>query len=386
MVINFLRELEGYMTCSVGDIVTLLEELAPPGLAEEWDNAGLQVGSALAQIRSALVCLDVTSAVLEEARVRGAGLLLCHHPPIFRPLRRLVTDEPQTALLRDALVADLAIYAAHTSLDASPYGVNAALAALFELENQRPLLLAPLADGCKLVTFVPTEHVAAVSAALFGAGAGIIGGYSGCSFRVEGTGTFTPGPGTHPAYGETSAPNEVREVRLEVVLTAERASEVVAALLASHPYEKPAYDLYRTHIPSGAGLGRVGDLPKPVSLGELARRCAALLGCPPPRFAGDVASVIRRIAVCGGSGGKLVMPALQAGAQALITGEVGHHEALEATAAGLAIIDAGHYHTERPVVPHLASLLAQRARETGLEVEILASEKHTDPWSDGGAG
>ncbi len=373
------------MACIIGDVVALLEELAPPNLAEDWDNAGLQVGSARAGIDAVLVTLDVTPAVLQEARERGAGLIVCHHPPVFRPLRRLVTDEPQAALLRDALVAGLAVYAAHTSLDASPWGVNAALGGLFGLENGRPLLPAAV-YGCKLVTFVPPEHAAAVSAALFAAGAGVIGGYSGCSFRVKGTGTFKPGPGTHPAYGDATGPNGVEEVRLEVALAAERVDAVVESLLANHPYEEPAYDLYRTHNPSESGMGRIGDLSSPVTLRELAGKCSALLGCPQPRVAGDGAAVISRLAVCGGSGGELAMPALQAGAQAFITGEVSHHQALEAASAGLAIIDAGHYHTERPVVPHLVSLLAQRARAGGLEVEILASEVQSDPWSDGGDG
>jgi putative NIF3 family GTP cyclohydrolase 1 type 2 len=228
------------------------------------------------------------------------------------------------------------------------------------------------------------RSVAAVSAALFEAGAGVIGGYGGCSFRVEGTGTFTPGPGSHPAHVDASGPNEVREFRLEVALATEKVAAAVQALLSSHPYEEPAYDLYRVRKPGDTGLGRVGDLPAPASLGELARRCRALLGSPQLRLAGDPSNEVSRIAVCGGSGGKLAMAALQAGAQAFITGDVGHHEALEAAAAGLAIIDAGHYHTERPVVPYLASLLAERTRAEGLEVEILVSEKHTYPWIDGG--
>lgn len=374
------------MACEVGDIVALLEELAPPHLAEDWDNAGLQVGSRRARVEAVLVCLDVTPQVLEEARERRAGLLVCHHPPIFRPLRNLVTDEPPVALLRDALAAGLAIYAAHTSLDASLRGVNDALAALFELQDPRPLAETPAREGFKLVTFVPPEHVAAVSAALFAAGAGVIGGYSGCSFRVEGTGTFTPGPGSRPAYGDASGPNQVREARLEVVLPAQRIDEAVEALFRSHPYEEPACDIYRVHRPEGAGLGRVGDLPAPVSLGELARRCRALLENPAVRLAGDPTAAVRRVAVCGGSGGDMAETALAAGAQVLITGDVGHHRALEARAAGLAIIDAGHYHTERPVFSRLASLLEEKARAVGLALAIHVSETDTCPWIDGGGG
>jgi dinuclear metal center YbgI/SA1388 family protein len=373
------------MSCTVSDIVTLLEELAPPRLAEDWDNAGLQLGSALARINAVLVSLDVSPVVLEEARRRGAGLIVCHHPPIFHPLKRLVTDEPRAAMLRDALLAGLAVYSAHTSLDASPHGVSAALAAFFNLENQSPLTESPSADRYKLVTFVPPESVAAVSSALFEAGAGNIGGYSGCSFRVEGTGTFVPGPDSHPAYGKDGVRNEVREARLEVLLGGERLAQALKALLYSHPYEKPVYDLYRTYSISGAGLGMVGDLRAPMSLGELARRCRTLLGDPPLRMAGDPATAVSRVAVCGGSGAKLAVAALGAGAQVLITGDVGYHEAKEAVESGLAIIDAGHYQTERPVVPHLASLLDERAREAGLEVEITVSEEHTDPWVAGGA-
>ena len=257
--------------------------------------------------------------VIAEAREKGAGLLVCHHPPIFRPLSRLDTDQPTGALLRDALVADVAIFAAHTNLDASPHGVNVVLADLFELEGHRPLLGAPAGESCKLVTFVPAEHVPAVSAALFEAGAGVIGDYTGCSFRTGGTGTFTPGPGAHPAYGDASGPNEVSEVRLELVVAGERVEEAVRALLASHPYEEPAFDVYLLHNPSGAGMGRVGDLPAPISLGELARRCRTLLSVPAVRLAGDPAIAVRRVAVCGGSGGDMARAALAAGAQVLIT-------------------------------------------------------------------
>jgi len=373
------------MTCKVGEIINLLEELAPPHLAEDWDNVGLQVGSVRAEVDATLISIDPSPAVIEEARRRGAGMIVCHHPLIFRPLRRVVQDEPAGALLQDAMLAGIAVYAAHTNLDSSPQGVNVALAELFELQDHVPLLPAPVGEGYKLVTFLPAEHVAAVSAALFEAGAGNIGDYTGCSFRVHGTGTFTPGPGSSPVYGSKTGPSEVSEARLEMVVETDRMGDVVKALLASHPYEEPAYDFYRLYMPAGAGLGRVGDLPEPASLGQLARECRRLLQNPAARLAGDPSIAVRRLAVCGGSGGKLAARAVEAGAQALITGDVDHHEAQEALAAGLAVIDAGHYHTEKPVVPHLAALLAEGAERAGLKLEILVSEVHTDPWINGGA-
>lgn len=372
------------MACLTGDIIALMEELAPPDWAEDWDNVGLQVGSPRAEVNAVLVALDATREVMAEARKREAGLLICHHPPIFRPLRRLLTDEPAGSLLRDALISGVAVYAAHSNLDTSSHGVNVALAERFHLQDHQPLLRARAGEAFKLASFLPPEHVAAVSAALFRAGAGTIGDYTGCSFRVEGTGTFTPGPGSHPAYGEATGPNEVREARLEVAVSGDRLEEAVAAMLACHPYEEPAYDIYTLHVPTGAGLGRVGDLPAPVSLEELVRTCRLELGNPAARMAGEPGLMVRRVALCGGSGAKLAEQALAAGAQVLITGDVGHHEAQEAVAAGLAVIDAGHYHTERPVLPYLASLLAQMAGEEGLEVEVLVSDIQTCPWMDGG--
>ncbi len=373
------------MACTVADIITLMEGIAPPGLAESWDNVGLQTGSRRAEVSVVLVSLDAHPRTLEEARSRGAGLLICHHPLIFRPLHRVLTDEPAGDLLCDALTSGIAVYAAHTNLDASLQGVNVALAELFSLRDHRPLLEAPAGEGYKLVTFLPPEHAGAVSAALFEAGAGVIGDYTGCSFQVRGSGTFVPGPGANPAYASGGGPNEVSEVRLETVLEADMVGRAVEALLASHPYEEPAYDVYRLHVPAGTGLGRIGDLAETLSLDELARRCRDLLHSPAPRVAGDASTLVRSLAVCGGSGGKMAARALEAGAQAMITGDVDYHEAQEALSAGLAIIDAGHYHTEWPVVPRLASLLAGRAEQKGLEVEILVSDVNTDPWSNGGA-
>jgi dinuclear metal center YbgI/SA1388 family protein len=373
------------MACPVGDIIALVEELAPPAWAEDWDNVGLQVGSRLDEVKVALVSLDATPDVMAEARELGAGLLICHHPLIFRPLRRLTTDEPGGRLLRDALVSGVAVYSAHTNLDASPYGVNFALAELFGLEGHRPLGRVSSGEAVKLITFLPPRHVAAVSSALYRSGAGVIGDYSGCSFRVEGTGTFTPGPRSRPACGDVSGPNEIEEVRLEVSVAGERLRGVIEALLDSHPYEEPAYDIYPLGNPAVAAFGRVGDLPEPLSLEDLARRCRLELGNPAVRMAGDPGLVVRRVAVCGGSGADAMVSAMDEGAQVLITGDVGHHEAIEAMGAGLAVIDAGHYHTEWPVVPHLASILAERAAAAGLEVEILVSHAITCPWRDGGA-
>ena len=372
------------MACQVKDIVALMEEIAPPEYAEDWDNVGLLVGSAHAGIETVLVSLDATSEVVAEAGERGAGLLISHHPPVFRPMTRVITDKPPGSLVKEALMAGVALYAAHTNLDLCEVGVNVVLAEKFGLKDHRPLQSSPAAEGFKLVTFLPQQHLPSVSEALFKAGAGVIGDYTGCSFRVEGRGTFTPGPGASPAYGEAGKPNQVEEVRLEVVVEKDGLERALKALLDSHPYEEPAYDVYPLRMPSTAGKGRIGELPDMTTLGGLVRRCSQELGIPSVRLAGDPGREVRRVAVCGGRGGKLIPRAAREGAEVMITGDVVYHEALAAAARGLAVIDAGHYHTERPVVPHLAALLRQKADRAGLEVEVHISDIDTHPWVVGG--
>lgn len=377
-------ERESAMACLIEDITAILEEAAPPELAEEWDNVGLLVGAGRGETGAVLISLDATAEVIGEAAERGAGLLVCHHPPIFRPLSRVLSDEPQGAVIAKALASGTAIFAAHTNLDAAGWGVNAVLAEILGLENAEPLIAPEPGEGLKLVTFLPRERVAEVSGSLFEAGAGTIGGYRDCSFRVEGKGTFTPGPDSRPAYGEREARNQIDEVRLEVLVKAGALSGVLEALLSTHPYEEPAYDLYPLRLDVPGGLGRVGELKTPLTLGELAHECSRLLGAPRPRLAGDPDMRLERVAVCGGSGSKLIPPAVEMGAQALITGDVGYHEALDASARGLALIDAGHYHTERPIVERLAALLEQEVGKAGLEVDIHTSDICTCPWIHGG--
>ncbi|NPV58745.1 MAG: Nif3-like dinuclear metal center hexameric protein [Actinobacteria bacterium] len=373
------------MSCRAEDLIALLEEVAPPEWAEDWDNVGLQVGSAQGEVEVALVCLDFTRETLDEALERGAGLMITHHPPIFRPLRSLADTDPLARLLGDAFARGLCVYAAHTNLDVSPRGVSAALADRLGLVAHRPLAPAAEVGDYKLVTFLPPHEVAAVSEALFAAGAGVIGDYRGCSFRLEGTGTFVPGPDARPAYGEPGRPNKVEEIRLEVRVGRRELSAALEALLASHPYEEPAYDIYPLagRVP-GAGMGRMGELREAVRLAELAESCTRALGNPGVRLAGDPERQVSRVAVCGGSGGGLVSTAARAGAEVLVTGDVGYHAAREALALGIAVIDAGHYHTELPVVGHLASMLSRMAEERGLKATVVASDRNACPWSNGG--
>lgn len=362
---------------TVGDWLAVLDELYPPAWAEEWDNTGLQVGHRPARADRVLVALDPTPEVIAEAKGRGCTLLVAHHPLLFRPLARLDLDHPVAGAAAAALRAGVAVAACHTNADVASPGVSDVLAEALGVRVDGPLQGTAAGARAKLVVFVPAAETAKVLDAVAGAGAGEIGEYTHCSYRVRGTGTFLPSERADPAIGDRGALNEVEEDRLEVVLPRERLGRVVQALLDVHPYEEVAYDVYPLGGPTGLGLGRVGVLDEPLSGEALAARCRARLGAE-PRVAGVSEREVRRVALCGGAGASLVPEALRAGVDAYVTGDLKHHEALDAAAAGLLVVDAGHHATERPFVPHLAQRLAEAG--SGLGGEVVASEVPTDPF------
>lgn len=372
----------------VADWVALVDDRYPERDAESWDATGLQVGDPEAPVSRVLVCLDVTQATLDEADREGADLILAHHPLLFRPLRSLTPETASGRLTLRAARAGIAVLAAHTNLDVAVPGTSDPVAQLLDLRDLRPLRPSQTAAGrVKLVTFVPGEATPAVLAALADAGAGQIGEYTACSFRVAGTGTFFPSSAANPVAGERGKRNEVGEDRLEMVVPRPRLSQAIAALLAVHPYEEPAWDAYPLvdedpREMRGKGLGLVGELPAPRPLGQVAASIAAGLPAPHARVAGDPASLVRRVAVCGGAGESLIEEALRAGADVYVTGDLRHHVALDAMTLGLALIDAGHYPMEAAALPAFVARLADAAAERGLAARLLASSVPTDPWVD----
>ena len=344
----------------VAEIAAAVERLAPPGLAEGWDNTGLQVGDPAALASRVLVALTPLPEVFDEAEETGADFLLFHHPLIFTPIKSLDTGSQPGILLARAVRGDRAVYAAHTSYDAAPNGVSTALAAALGLVG--PLrVVSPRGALRKLVVFVLEESVEGVADALAGAGAGVIGDYTRCTFRTPGTGTFLPGEGSDPYLGERGRLEEVREVRLETVVPAHATRRAVEAATAAHPYEEVALDVYPVEgYPQDCGYGRVGTLPEPLTAGELCGRVSGALGSPARLVASPGRGRrIERVAVLGGSGGSFIPEAASSGAGAYVSGDLDYHDALLAESLGLAAIDAGHAATELPSLEPLARRLAE---------------------------
>ena len=361
---------------TVGNWLAILDGFFPPSLAESWDNVGLQAGDRSWAADRVLVALDPTLEVVREASERGCGLLITHHPLVFRPLTGFDLADPVARVAAEALAAGVAVVACHTNADAARPGVTDALAEALGLEVSGVLRPSEAGDRMKLVTFVPTGETVKVLDALALAGAGVIGEYTHCSFRVAGTGTFIPSELANPAVGERGELNEVPEDRLEVVIPRDRLAGAIAAMIRAHPYEEVAYDVYPLASPGGSGPGRLAE-PEGVLTGhDLVARCRDRLGSD-VRTAGDLDGPVRTVALCGGAGASLIPDVMRAGADAFVTGDVKHHQALDAAAAGLAVIDAGHHATEWPFVTALARVLT--VAMPGAEVQV--SETRTDPFA-----
>jgi dinuclear metal center YbgI/SA1388 family protein len=361
---------------TVAAVVAFLEEFAPPGLAAEWDNVGLLLGDRQAPVERLMTCLTVTPESAAEAVEAKAQLIVTHHPILFRPVKRLTTASAEGRMLLALIRAGVAVYSPHTAFDNTRGGINDTLARRLGLADVAPLRRGEGPRQCKLVIFVPDKDLARVSDALFAAGAGHIGEYSECSFRLAGTGTFFGSDASNPTVGQKGRREDVSEWRLEVVCPEASVESVVAAMRKAHSYEEPAYDVYPLRpAASRFGEGRVGRLPAPQPLAGLARAVKAALQAGMVQAVGDPARPVERVAIVCGAGGEFLHDALRARADVLLTGEMRFHDYLAARAQELALLLPGHYATERFGVEELAARLAGQWQD----VEVWASRRESDP-------
>ncbi len=356
---------------TVADYYAAIDSFAPFALQESWDNSGLLIGSPEQPAECALLALDATAAVIEEAGARGRALVVSHHPIIFEKLSAVSADSMVYAAIR----AGVGVLCAHTNLDIARGGVNDALAARLELSDIDILEQTRESYPFKIVTFVPFGQAEAVCEAMAAAGAGRQGSYAGAAWCADGEGRFMPLAGAQPAVGTVGRLERVAERRIEMLAAPGALEGVLSALRAAHPYEEPAIDVLQTRTgPHREGLGRVGGLPMPLSPSALAAYAADKLGVEGVRFTSGGGEICR-VAVCGGAGGGFVGAAAAKGAQALIVGEARHSHLLEAKARGLTLIDAGHYATEAVVLP----VLLQRLREALPGADIAIAHGDANP-------
>jgi len=392
---------------TVAELAAVLDRIAPPALAEPWDNVGVLVGDPESRPRWVAVTLDPAFALIPAVGralgraadpsttglvpnpgggplPEGHGLLVAHHPVPWRPLSRVLATDPAGQVVSECLRRGISLYAAHTSFDSAPGGLSHVLASLVGMASEGRMPIVPRGRHLKLVVFVPPDQSAAVRQALAGAGAGWIGNYSDTAFASPGRGYFLPREGADPFTGSPGVLEETAEERVETIVPAHLLDEAVRRMLEVHPYDEVAYDVYPleshpsvTRPELLAGIGRIGDLPGDgLPLDEFTRHVERALGLAPgeARLLGGPATrtgLVGRVAVCPGAGGAHVRAVAAAGAHVYVTGDVGYHDAVGAAGLRLAVIDAGHLATERPFVGVMATLLRKEFRAQGIPLDII---------------
>lgn len=331
---------------NIKEIVDFLDSVAPPALQESYDNAGLIVGHPEAEVATALVTIDVTEDVVDEAIEKNAGLIIAHHPVVFSGLKKITGRNYVERTVLKAIKNDVAIYAAHTNLDAVTGGVNSKICEKLGLKNCR--VLQPVSGQLKkLVTFIPVEAAEKVRTAVFEAGAGHIGNYDYCGYNLEGTGSFRGGENTNPYVGEKGQVHYEKEIRFETIFPGWLQSKIVHALLESHPYEEVAYDIYPLENNfEKTGMGMIGELEMTLPELDFLALLKKTFGAGCIKHTELQGKDVKKVAVCGGAGSFLLNRAIAAKADFFVTGDFKYHQFFDAENK-IVIADVGHYESEQ---------------------------------------
>lgn len=352
---------------TIGAITGYLETIAPPSLQEGYDNSGLLTGNASWQCTGALITLDSTEEVIDEAIANGCNLVIAHHPIVFSGLKRFNGKNYVERTIIKAIKNDIAIYAIHTNLDNVSVGVNKKIADLIGLQNPQ-ILQHKDSTLRKLVFFCPISHADAVRDAIFNAGAGHIGNYSHCSFNIAGQGTFKGEEGSNPFAGQKGQLHTEDEIRIESILPAYLEEKVVKAMLAAHPYEEVAFDIYMPDNKSNnIGAGMVGVLENPVDEMEFLQQLKQTFNCGVVKYTNLLGRPVKKVAVCGGSGRFLLNDAIKAGADVFVTSDFKYHDYFDADSR-IVVADIGHYESEQFTKQLLYDLLIKNFTTFALRI------------------
>ncbi|WP_109830690.1 Nif3-like dinuclear metal center hexameric protein [Reichenbachiella versicolor] len=358
----------------ISEIIKKLNQWAPPAYQESYDNATLIVGNDKADLTSALITLDCTEMIVQEAIDSGANLIIAHHPIVFKGLKSITGKNYVERTVLKAIKNDIAIFAIHTNLDNIDTGVSKKIADIIGLENTK--ILAPKKELLtKLVTFIPIENKDEVLQSIFKAGAGQIGNYDQCSFQLNGTGTFRANDNANPFVGNKGELQREPETRIEVIFPSFLQNKIVTALKKSHPYEEVAYyltDLQNENQEVGSGI--VGELSKEVSTIEFLKLLKERFNLEIIRHTHIHVDKIKKVALCGGAGSFLLSKARAQGADIFITGDFKYHEFFD-TEDQIIIADIGHYESEA----FTKDLIYDFLKENFPNIALNLSKLNTNP-------
>ncbi len=352
------------------EITDFLEAYAPLAYQESYDNAGLICGNHDMDITAALICLDSTEAIIDEAILTGCNLVIAHHPIVFSGLKKFNGKNYVERVIIKAIQNNIAIYAAHTNLDNVHNGVNAKIAEKIGLINCN--VLVPHKNSLKkLVTFCPEENAEEIRLALFNEGAGRISNYDECSFNTMGTGTFRAGAGSNPFVGKIGERHHEKEVRIETIYPHHIESRLLKTLFEVHPYEEVAYDLIPiSNIHNMVGSGLVGELPVETDELFFLKHLKTVMKAESVRYTALRDKKVKKVAICGGSGSFLLGDAIKNGADIFITADFKYHQFFDAE-NHIIIADIGHYETEQFTVELFYEILKKKFSTFALLISTI---------------
>jgi len=370
------------MEAKVVDIIKAMETIAPIGLAEEWDNAGLQVGRKDRAVRKIWISLDPGPDVVNDACRNDVDLLITHHPLIFHPLKSINLNTAVGDIIQKAVRHHMAIFSAHTNLDNAIDGLNDVLAQRIGINNLKVLGKVRALENYKLVLYVPVAYEQQILNSIFETNAGEIGSYTCCSFRNKGTGTYKPGSSSKPFSGNVGEITHADEIRIETIVRKSDLNSVIEHVRKNHPYETMAYDIYPLiKNEDRQGSGRIGDLDESTELISFARSIKEKLGLNSIKIAGNPDLTVKTAAVCTGSGSSLVNNFISSGAQVYISGDLRYHDARAVEAENLGLIDIGHFASEHLIVEVLAERLKNVLSTHEIHVKVEAYGLEQDPFA-----
>lgn len=358
----------------IKEIIDALEKLAPPTYQESYDNSGLITGDKNWEVSGIMVSLDCIESVIDNAIEKRCNLIVAHHPIVFKGLKKLNGKNYVERTIIKAIKNDIAIYAIHTNLDNVHSGVNQKIANQIGLINTR--ILAPKKQLLeKLVVFVPQESTTEVLEALYNIGAGEIGNYSHCSFKVNGTGSFKPNENANPLIGKRDQLEEVNEDRVEIMYPSHLSHAVINTLKEVHPYEEVAYYISQLENENQeVGSGMIGQLEKEMTSQAFLTHLKESMGLSSIRYTVKDVDIIKNVAVCGGAGSFLLATAMAQKADAFVTADFKYHEFFDGEGKTL-IADIGHYESEKFTKELLHSFLTEKFAN----IATYLTEVNTNP-------
>ena len=365
----------------VKEIFPILEEMAPLGYAEDFDNVGLLVGNQEQELTGILVCHDALETVIEEAVAKDCNLVVCFHPILFSGIKKITGKNYVERAILKAIKNDIAIYAVHTALDNHQNGVNKIFCDALGLINTK--ILVPKQNFIqKLITYTVPENEMQVRNALFDAGAGKIGNYENCSFISQGIGSYMGNENSNPEIGERFEFIESKEIKIEVTFEKFLQPKILKALFGNHIYEEVAYEVYQLQNQhQNIGLGMIGELEKPMNSTDFMQFVKEKMQCGGIRHTNLLDRPIKKVAVLGGSGSFAIKNAIQAGADVFLTADLKYHNFYEAENQ-LVLADIGHFESERYTKNYIVDFLKEKITKFAPAFsagKVVLSEENTNP-------